>query len=188
MEIRALLEVIQVQRHDFLNHLQVVSGLLQLNKTERVRDYIKEVCVEYGQFGKIIHLNLPEATAALLINHNEAQKHQVEVVYNIQTTFAECLVPGDVVGMVLQEVLSQSLACLSSQEVNMRLLKIAIRSGEKKYSVQCSFPEPQEHVVLEVRARLAEINNMLAPWSSRVKFAVTSVGGEIFFTFPHREA
>ena len=31
------------QRHDFVNHLQVIHGLLQLGKVQRVLDYIDEL-------------------------------------------------------------------------------------------------------------------------------------------------
>jgi hypothetical protein len=39
-----IMKVIQMQRHDFLNHLQVVSGLTQLRKTDRVVEYIATTC------------------------------------------------------------------------------------------------------------------------------------------------
>jgi hypothetical protein len=34
-------EILRKQRHDFLNHLQVIYGLLQLHKTERALEYIE---------------------------------------------------------------------------------------------------------------------------------------------------
>lgn len=35
-----VVRILQVQHHDFLNHLQVLGGLAQLRKPERVMEYI----------------------------------------------------------------------------------------------------------------------------------------------------
>ena len=36
------------QRHDFINHLQVIYALAQLGKTQRVLDYIDELAKDPG--------------------------------------------------------------------------------------------------------------------------------------------
>jgi hypothetical protein len=42
VEERAIV-LLRRQRHDFLNHLQVISGWLQLNRPERVGQYIESI-------------------------------------------------------------------------------------------------------------------------------------------------
>lgn len=45
-------EILRHKRHDYLNHLQVILGYLQLNKLDKVKDYIIETSgklVEEGQ-------------------------------------------------------------------------------------------------------------------------------------------
>ncbi|MCL4424884.1 MAG: Spo0B domain-containing protein [Firmicutes bacterium] len=44
-----LLELCRHQRHDFLNHIQVISGWLQLGRPERALDYIKETRQTYDK-------------------------------------------------------------------------------------------------------------------------------------------
>lgn len=39
-------EILRIQRHDFLNHLQIIQGYLQLKKPEKAEDYIKRAVDE----------------------------------------------------------------------------------------------------------------------------------------------
>ena len=79
MRLEKLLDVIQVQRHDFLNHMQVISGLLQLNKLDRLRDYLGQVSMELARFSKTTRVKIPEVTACLLTAYNDAAMIQVEL-------------------------------------------------------------------------------------------------------------
>ncbi len=36
-------ELLRIQRHDFINHLQVVHALLQLGRTEKALKYIEDL-------------------------------------------------------------------------------------------------------------------------------------------------
>lgn len=186
MNIDSMLEIISVQRHDFLNHLQVISGLLQLNKAERVKDYIRQVSLEVERLSKVVHLRVPQAAAALLLANHQADKHQIEVNYNIQTDLEECGVPGEKLGWVLFEALKQSLSCMVSPEVVGRRVDIALMESDKKYTCRISFPEPPNTVASSAQAVLAEVDKQLAPCGGRIGLAVSSNGGEIYITFPRR--
>ena len=54
--LKKLLEVLRIQRHDFMNHLQVIYGYIQLGNLDRAKEYsLKTIdCVEkFGKFSKI---------------------------------------------------------------------------------------------------------------------------------------
>ncbi len=40
---KVVVQALRKQRHDFINHLQVIHGLLQLGKGQRALDYIDEL-------------------------------------------------------------------------------------------------------------------------------------------------
>lgn len=184
MDIVSMLEIISVQRHDFLNHLQVISGLLQLNKADRVKDYIRHVSLEVERLSKVVHLKVPQAAAAFLLGHHQAEKHQVEVYYNIQTDLGDCAVPGEQLGRVLFEALKQSLWCMASPEINRRRVDINLLESERKYTCRILFPEPPNTAADSAQAALAEAEKQLAPFGGRVGLAVSGNGGEIYITFP----
>lgn len=37
------IDLLRIQRHDFINHLQVIHALLQLGRTEKALTYIEEL-------------------------------------------------------------------------------------------------------------------------------------------------
>lgn len=39
-----LTRLLRVQRHDFINHLQVIHAYLQLSKQDRAMQYIEDLC------------------------------------------------------------------------------------------------------------------------------------------------
>lgn len=61
----AMEELVDICLHDFLNVLQVVGGLTQLNKLDRVMAYIRNTSEEFQQFGRLINCGDPRL--ALLI-------------------------------------------------------------------------------------------------------------------------
>ncbi|MFZ5646770.1 MAG: Spo0B domain-containing protein [Bacillota bacterium] len=186
MDTATFLEIMSVQRHDFLNHLQVISGLVQLNKVERVREYISQVSMEVERLSKVGHLNIPEVAAVLLTGHFWAGKHQVEVVYDISTNFDHCTVPGKILGEVVEEVFWQSLKCLVPPGVPDRTLKISLAETEKKYLLKFFSPGPPGREAETAQDRLAGIGSRLVPYHGKVGIVVSGAGGEIFIVLPKK--
>jgi len=140
VNIELFLEILRVQRHDFVNHLQVISGYLQLNKTTEVQKYIQEAVLEINRLGKIIHLKPPEAAVAFLVAQNEAAKYQIDIDYEIESSLEFCAIPGEEMGWSLETGLLQALSCMSSTEVSNRRLKIYLQEIPDSYICRIYFP------------------------------------------------
>ncbi|ABO51043.1 signal transduction histidine kinase regulating citrate/malate metabolism [Desulforamulus reducens MI-1] len=185
MDIKNLLEVIQVQRHDFLNHLQVISGLLQLNKGERVRDYINQVCVEYENLSKITRIKSPEVKAVLLVASNEASKCQINFQFDITTNLASLDVPGEAVASALSRCIKHALKFLTPPEVTDRRMRLTISEGEKKITIKLGFPGVPAEVVKDAQEQMS-LSEALAAYNSNSKMAVTEKEAEIYMIFPKK--
>ncbi|GAB6158208.1 Spo0B domain-containing protein [Desulfotomaculum varum] len=183
MELKGLLEVIQVQRHDFLNHLQVISGLLQLNKGERVMDYIKQVCGEYERLARVTRLTSPEIKAVILIALNEAAKHQVDFAIDIDSSLAYLAIPGEVAAAALERSIKQTMKFLAPPQVTDRRLKLSISEGERKITFKLGVPGMAAEVAREAGEQM-ELAQFLAPYNSSAKLAVTDKGAEVYLVFP----
>ncbi|MFZ5816381.1 MAG: Spo0B domain-containing protein [Bacillota bacterium] len=48
------LELLRAQRHSFLNHLQVISGWLQLERSDRAAQYIRRVAAQLEAEGQVL--------------------------------------------------------------------------------------------------------------------------------------
>ncbi|MDR3541776.1 MAG: Spo0B domain-containing protein [Desulfosporosinus sp.] len=61
-----LLQWYRLQRHDLLNHWQVIMGNLQLNQPEKALAYMRELIAEPEQEQKIAQIPEPQLAAILL--------------------------------------------------------------------------------------------------------------------------
>ncbi|MCL5935612.1 MAG: Spo0B domain-containing protein [Firmicutes bacterium] len=184
MDSKTFLEIMSLQRHDFLNHLQVISGLVQLNKADRVKEYIKQVSTEMEKMSRISCLRVPEAALALLLGNCLAEKYQVKVVYDISTNIDHCSVPGEILGEVIGEAFGQSLECHVSSGLTDNLMKISIARSENKYQLRILFPEPPCGVADTARCRLAVSGRKLVAHGGEVGVVVSGSCGEVFITLP----
>ncbi len=186
MNATTFLDLMSILRHDFLNHLQVISGLVQLNKTDRVKEYIKQVSLEMERLSKISRLVIPEVAEFLMVAHYLACNQQVRVTCEINTRIDHSPVPGNILTDVLEEAFGQSLACLAPPGAASRNLKISVTESDKKYILKISFPDPPPGELEKAQSVLAGASRKMAPYRGKVGIGVSGSGGEIFILFPQK--
>lgn len=188
MELQKLLEVIQVQRHDFLNHLQVISGCLQLNKADRVQEYIRQVIADMRVMSQTARLEIPEVALALLVGINEAAKYQMEVALTVDSKMDECAVPGTVAGLALEYVWSCFLENLSPPGMDKRSLALRLAESREKYTVCLGSRASNICDFLLLKERLAPVREHLHKHGGESNVNLTGENLEILLEFPRKRA
>ena len=135
MDMAKMMKLFSHQRHDFLNHLQVVSGLLQMNREEQARDYIKNVAREMALLRKIVHLKIPEAAAAILLSHYAAAELGVGMEFEVNADLGGCLVPGYVLGPALEAVLGRMTEHLAPPDNKERTIRVGVYAAANGYRI-----------------------------------------------------
>ncbi len=69
--------IIRDQKHDFLNHLQVISGLLQLGRPEEASQYMKKITLEINRTGLVTKLADRRMAFYLTLLHQRAKAEAV---------------------------------------------------------------------------------------------------------------
>lgn len=180
MNLSELLEVIQVQRHDFLNHLQVISGLVQLNKPERVKEYIDHVLEEMKPLSAITRLKVPELKAVMLIALKEAQKHQIIFKFNINTTLEDCPLDGRVMGQGVEVCLQRLWQYLTLPGVTDRSVIFSIVEHEKYVMIGFYLPGLKKIQTTDMQQHLlADLGN----FADQIKISINEQG-EVCLCFP----
>lgn len=64
--LKKMLEVFRIQRHDFMNHLQVVYGYIQLGNLDKAKEYSLKAVDSVEKFGKLSKIPLPCLQSYLL--------------------------------------------------------------------------------------------------------------------------
>lgn len=57
--LEILLEINRQLRHDFMNHLQVIHGYLQLGKPQKAREYTLQAAKKVRRLDSLIHIRIP---------------------------------------------------------------------------------------------------------------------------------
>jgi sensor histidine kinase regulating citrate/malate metabolism len=137
--MKELIEVLRVQRHDFMNHLQIISGLIQLNKTDRVFDYIQKLALDMAETGEITALELPEAAAALLINRLRAAQQGIELSFGISTGLAGCRLDGYALAALIDELMAVALQATARENCMPREIYVDIKEEEDGFILTSGF-------------------------------------------------
>lgn len=98
MDSSEMIRAISLLRHDFLNHLQVISGYLQLEKLDRTLEYISKITKNLQKLSKVVHLEVPEVAVAFLFGEEMARGVEANITYNLEFDLLGCAVPGPVIG------------------------------------------------------------------------------------------
>ncbi|MFA5384555.1 MAG: Spo0B domain-containing protein [Eubacteriales bacterium] len=185
MDTDMFLEIIRMLRHDFLNHIQVVSGYLQLNRTEQAKQYIDEALMQINRFGEILHLKPPEVAAALLEARNMAAKYGVEIDLRAEGNPESCLAPGKDISSGLREIICKVLPGFLPG-IRDRYLRIRFMEEPGKFICRLGFP------VSAFREGLNEIveavNRSMSAWGGSVVLIETEGLCEVLFCLPQKEA
>jgi len=139
LDTAKMLELLSVQRHDFLNHLQIISGLLQLKKETEAREYIRTAASAIMSLSKVVHLEVPEVAAVLLVAHNRAANHLIKIEFDVQNNLSGCNVSGEHIATLLGEILNNLMKHLASSDTADREILISINGDSAEESWQIGF-------------------------------------------------
>ncbi|HBT20422.1 MAG TPA: hypothetical protein DEA47_03535 [Peptococcaceae bacterium] len=82
-----VLELLRFQKHDNLNHFQVILGFLQLGKFDRALNYVKHTIENISQNGKIMLLGCPYLSVTLLKKQLYAQRNNIYLNFELTDRF-----------------------------------------------------------------------------------------------------
>ena len=76
---------LRMDRHDYLNHLQIVYGLMELKEYDEMSAYMKEVYRELMKTGKAIKTSKPAVNALLAAKSAEAESKGIDFVIEVKS-------------------------------------------------------------------------------------------------------
>lgn len=76
-EINQMFQSIRAQRHDFLNHVQTIHSLAELNKSKELVAYTKELTGEIRLMNDIINIGNPAIAALIRSKISQAESYRI---------------------------------------------------------------------------------------------------------------
>lgn len=124
-----VISLLRSQRHDILNHLQVISGYLQLQKYDRALTYLQEVNAELEQLGRLMRLKQPDLALLSLLKMEQVAARGITLTIAVHTMM-ENLTMDNNVALALWEA-AWDLALALAGEGNT--LQVSLIEQEEGY-------------------------------------------------------
>lgn len=120
------------QRHDFMNHLQVVYSLMEMEEYVEARGYIEKVFKDIQKVNMVLKTANPAVNALLQAKKLYGEKRGIETKIIITSSLNELKIPSWEFCRVLGNIIDNAIFALHDNEKN-RLIEIELYEDLKVY-------------------------------------------------------
>lgn len=123
------------QRHDFMNHLQVVFSLLELNEAGEAMKYVENVYGDIKKTGSVLKTAIPAVNALIAAKKQDCEDRGIALKTHITANWKEMPVPGWEMCRVLGNLIDNARdALLEDGENRDRRIDLAIDETPRAYT------------------------------------------------------
>lgn len=149
--LEQLNSTLRAQRHDYLNHLQVVYGMMELEEYEELHQYLEPVYKDMMKTGKALKTSKPAINALLKAKMGEAESKGIDVYVEVKSDLKELHVADWEVCKVLSNLIDNAMTALDTTEKEKKI-QIDITETKEAYVFSIANNGPmiektqQEHI------------------------------------------
>jgi sensor histidine kinase regulating citrate/malate metabolism len=111
-QVKGLNNTLRAQRHDFLNHLQVVFGLMELSEYDTAKGYIEKVYSDIQKISRVLKTASPAMNALLQAKMMDAEKWGIEFIIEISTSLKSLIIPDWELCRVVGNIIDNAIDAL----------------------------------------------------------------------------
>lgn len=131
-QLENLNKTLRAQRHDFMNHLQVVYSLMEMEEYTEATEYIEKVFKDIQKVNKILKTANPAVNALLQAKTLYAEKRGIKTIIAITTSFKDLKVPSWEFCRVLGNIIDNAIYALQESKEE-RIIQIELFEDLKAY-------------------------------------------------------
>lgn len=113
---------LRAQRHDYLNHLQVVYGLMELQEYEELQKYLQPVYKDMLKTGKALKTCKPAINALLKAKMDEAGSKDIDFYIEVKSDLKELKVEDWELCKVISNLLDNAMTALEEKEGEKKIM------------------------------------------------------------------
>jgi len=140
---------LRADRHDYLNHLQVVYGLMELGEYDEMETYLKKVYKELLKTGKAIKTSKPAINALLAAKSAEAESGGIDFVIEVKSDLANLGIEDWELCKVLSNLIDNALKALEDSDKKEKRIGIDITETVEEYCFEVTNNGPL--IPMEIR-------------------------------------
>lgn len=136
-ERKETIELLRTHRHDFLNHLQVISGMLQLNKVDNSLEYVKQIVGEIKTVSIDNNIENPVLAALFLKKRSLAEQNEVIYTINIKSQLKGISVSYSDLSRIVGNLIDNAIyaAANGNDQNQKKLVEINVCEDEKTFEI-----------------------------------------------------
>jgi len=139
-QLQEMNKIIKTQRHDFVNHLQIVYGLMQLGQVEEAQSFISELYTEVQISGEVLRLAIPELSALLLVKTGVATSRNISFRIEVRSDLSQINVrPFDLVA-IMGNLINNALEAVENLPVAERRVQFQVFENTGYFIMQTRNP------------------------------------------------
>ncbi len=133
-EMERLNNTLRSQRHDFLNHLQVVYSLMEMEEYAEANQYIEKVYGQITAVSQVMRTASAPVNALLQVKAAACKKAEISLQVNIMSSWKELPVPGWEMCKVLSNLIDNAMDAVIELPENQRHLTIELKENLKEFA------------------------------------------------------
>ncbi|WP_192929765.1 sensor histidine kinase [Alkaliphilus serpentinus] len=145
---KEVIEALRGQKHDFLNHLNVVAGMIKMDKSEKALDYIYDISGRTDETFMISRIENVEVAAILYRKCAIAENKGINIEIDISTNLKELRIDSIDLSRIFFNLLDNAIYELERAPIEDKLLTIEIKEDENNYIIMIgnSYPVLSPHL------------------------------------------
>jgi sensor histidine kinase regulating citrate/malate metabolism len=139
---------LRMDRHDYLNHLQIVYGLMELEEYDEMNSYLRKVYKELLKTGKAVKTSKPAINALLAAKMAEAEAQQIEFQVDVKSDLKKLCLEDWELCKVLSNLIDNAVKALEDFEGEEKKLRVNITETPERYifGVEDNGPKIPENI------------------------------------------
>jgi two-component system sensor histidine kinase AgrC len=138
--LQEMMQIIKAQRHDFVNHLQVIYGMVTLGNENQVKSYIDTLYKDIQVTNNILQIAFPELSALLLVKTGVATARNISLEIKQNSDLSNLMVPPMELVTVVGNLLNNALEAVEDFDPCLRTVKIRFFEKPGLYIIQTQNP------------------------------------------------
>ncbi len=131
-QLEELNKTLRAQRHDFMNHLQVVYGLIELEEFSDTKDYIEKVYSDIQKVSRVMRTSNPAFNALLQAKVLAGEKRGIETRLTVNSRFDKIKIPTWEFCRVIGNIIDNAIYALENSQGN-KYIEIILHEDIKYY-------------------------------------------------------
>ena len=131
--LSGLNDKLRMDRHDYLNQLQIVYGLMELEEYDEMNSYLRKVYKELLKTGKAVKTSKPAINALLAAKSAEAEAKEIEFLIEVKSDLKNLNIEDWELCKVLSNIIDNAVKALEDSDVQEKKIRVNITESPQQY-------------------------------------------------------